>query len=192
MNIFLLCAVEDILKRRSGASNPIQGQLPVLEKVDPMVARSIELRMQRGEKESTLYEVIIGHIKQLNNPGFYRKNGELKESAFYKYAYIDKSTWSELRWNLITPKKKTLLKLVIALHLNEEAAIDLMHRGASSFDPKDLRDQIILALIELKCYNPDDVYDVLEEYRLHGTQKFENIYEMKERKAKEKKLESSV
>ena len=101
------------------------------------------------------------------------------QAAFYKYAYIDKSTWSELRWNLVVPKKKTLLKLIIALRLNEEEAEDLMRRGSSSFNPKDLRDQIILALIDIQCYNPDDVYEVLEEYRLHGSQKFENIYDSK-------------
>lgn len=178
MNILLFCEVEEVLQRRKKQHTCDWGQDETTQKVSLEIARSVEDRRKKAEQEETLDEVIIRHIRRLNNRNFYRKNGELKESAFYKYAYIDKSTWSELRRKKIVPKKKTLLKLVIALRLNEEDAIDLLRRGSSSFDPRDMRDQIILALIELKCYNPDDVYEVLEEYRLHGPQPFENIYDI--------------
>ena len=176
MKAAFLLEVEEAIARRASRM-PVYDQPS--QKVDPQVARLVELRMVHGQKEATLYEKILEYIRRLNNPAFFRKNGEIKESGFYKYAYIDKSTWSELRWNIVVPKKKTLLKLVIALRLNEEEAVDLLRRGSNSFNPKDLRDQIILALIDLQCYNPDEVYAVLEEYRLHGSQKFENIYDSK-------------
>lgn len=179
MNVLLFCEVEEVLQRKKKQCACDWKQDETMQKVSLEIARSVEGRRKKTEQEETLYQVIIRHIRGLNNPNFYRKNGELKESAFYEYAYIDKSTWSELRYNKIVPKKKTLLRLVIALRLNEENAIDLLRRGSSSFDPKDMRDQIILALIELKCYNPDDVYEVLEEYRLHGPHPFENIYDIK-------------
>lgn len=176
MNVHLLYSVEEILQRKHSSCMTMSPSSFSAQKVSPEIAHSIAERQKRGAQEESLYDVIVRNIHRLHNPNFYKKNGDLNEAAFYRYAYIDKSTWSELHWGLTVPKKKTLLKLVIALHLNEEDASDLLHRGASSFDPKDLRDQIILALIELKCYDPGDVYDVLEEYRLHGTQKFENIY----------------
>ncbi len=176
MDSVLLLKVEQAIARRASRM-PVYDQPS--QKVDPQIARLIEQRMVHGQKEATVYEKVLEYIKRMNNPAFFRKNGEIKESSFYKYAYIDKSTWSELRWNLVVPKKKTLLKLVIALRLNEEEAVDLMRRGSNSFNPKDLRDQIILALIDIQCYNPYEVYEVLEEYRLHGSQKFENIYDSK-------------
>lgn len=173
MNAAFLLQVEEARVR-------VVSRMPVYdqpsERVDPQIAQLIEQRITHGQKEATVYEKVLEYIKRLNNPAFFRKNGEIKESAFYQYAYIDKSTWSELRWNLVVPKKKTLLKLAIALRLNEQEAVDLMQRGSNSFNPKDLRDQIILALIDIQCYNPNEVYEVLEEYRLHGSQKFENIY----------------
>lgn len=174
MDTSVLLRVEEALVRRA-CREPVYDQ--PTHKVSPEISRLIEQRMAFGEKEATLYEKIMEYIRRQNNPAFFRKNGEVKESGFYKYAYIDKSTWSELRWNLVVPKKKTLLKLVIALQLNEEEATDLMWRGSSSFNPKDMRDQIILALIDIRCYDPDMVYEVLEEYRLHGGQKIENIYD---------------
>lgn len=174
MDHAVLLRVAEALARRA-CQGPVYA-LPS-HKVSPELSQLVEQRMAFGQKEATLYEKVIEYIRRQSNPAFFRKNGEIKEAGFYKYACIDKSTWSELRWNLVVPKKKTLLKLVIALQLNEEEATDLMWRGSSSFNPKDLRDQIILALIDIRCYDPDTVYEVLEEYRLHGGQKIENIYD---------------
>lgn len=174
MDVSVLLRVEEALARRA-CRGPVYDQPS--HKVNPEISRLVEQRMAFGQKEATLYEKIMEYIRRQNNPAFFRKNGEIKESGFYHYAYIDKSTWSELRWNLVVPKKKTLLKLVIALRLNEEEAVDLMRRGSSSFNPRELRDQIILALIDIRCYEPDTVYEVLEEYRQHGARSFENIYD---------------
>lgn len=178
MNAWLLLAVDDAIRKRKSA---FIGTQPA-QKIDPKVKAMVQLRMAQGEKETTLFERIEKYLRRLDNKNFYKKNGELNEAAFCRYAMIDKSTWSSLRYNLIVPKKKTLLKLVIALKLNEKEAEDLLHRGSNSFDMKDLRDQVILALIDIQCYNIEDVYEVLEEYRNHGTQSFENIYDTKDMK----------
>lgn len=152
----------------------------VTAKVDPKIAVRIQEKRMIAEKEEGLYEMIRRYINRLGRPEFYRKNGELNEAAFYRYAWIDKSTWSDIRWEKIIPQKKTLLKLVIALELNEEEASELLRKGSSCFNIRDPRDQIILALIDIKCYNYQDVYDVLEEYRLNGTRPFENIYDVRD------------
>jgi len=174
MDTKLLCAVEEYRNgRRLHAP-----AYPKTEKIDEEIAAVIDQRIHVGMDEESLYELVLRYIRRLNNDNFYRKNGNLNEAAFYQQALIDKSTWSELRWNQVVPTKKTLLKLVIALHLNEAEATELMHKGSSSFDPKDIRDQIILALIDLRRYDICEVYDVLEEYRLNGPRPFENIYTM--------------
>jgi len=177
MKKFLLTAVEDYISKRSSQIGGFSLNVTTAKISNPAISAGIRERLSLSEKEKSLYDVIVEHINKLNNRDFYRKNGELNEAAFYKYAFIDKSTWSSLRWGLIKLKKKTLLKLVIALKLNEDDAVDLMHRGSNSFDPKDKRDQIILALINLRVYDPVDVYEVLEEYRLNGYPEIENIYD---------------
>lgn len=145
-------------------------------KVSDLFEGAFEDRKRQGEKEMSLYDTILHYIKRLNNPDFFSKLGNIKEAAFYEYALIDKSTWSSIKYNTIIPSKKTLLKLVIALRLNETEAKDLLRKGSNSFDLKDMRDQVILALIDIKCYDITDVYEVLEEYRNKGPKKFDNIY----------------
>lgn len=176
MNVFLLLDVERVLKEREKQTCPSGLLCETAEKVDPYISQFIEGRITKVEKEETLHEKILSYIKRLNNRNFYKKNGELNATNFCIYAHIDKSTWSELTKGKIVPKKKTLLKLVIALHLNEDEAVDLMRRGSNGFDPKDRRDQIILALIDLKCYDSSEVYEVLEVYREKDGSSFENIY----------------
>lgn len=145
--------------------------------LNPVIDAHISSRLDAMVCEDSLYDVVIRYIKRLNNENFFKKNGEVNDAAFYRYACIDKSTWSDLKYSQVVLKKKTLLKLVIALRLNEEEAEDLLRRGSSGFDPKDIRDQIILALIDIRCYEIEDVYEVLEEYRKKGKQKFQNIYD---------------
>ncbi|MBR6777618.1 MAG: hypothetical protein IKM27_07715 [Clostridia bacterium] len=170
----LLIKVEERLQKRLSSSVSFSF---TTAKVSANITEQIGKRFSAMKKEESLYDVIIRYVERINDIRFYFKNGAVNDAAFYRYACLDKSTWSDLKYGLIVPKKKTLLKLVIALRLNEEEAVDLMRRGSNSFDPKDMRDQIILSLIDLKCYEIEDVYEVLEEYRSKGNQKFENIYD---------------
>lgn len=147
-----------------------------VDPIDIEISNRIEFRAKQYAKETSLYEFLIPLIKRSQSPSFVKANGEVNGAKFYTYARIDKSTWSNIRWNLITPNKNTLLKLIIALKLNEEEANVLMRKGSNSLNPKDPRDLVILALIDLKIYDIETVYSVLEVYGKRGTVKFENIY----------------
>lgn len=179
MNGKILVSVEEYINRLQYRVKH-EEWVDVTAKVDSKIAARIQEKKKIAEEEESLYEMIKRYIKRLGRPEFYRKNGELNEAAFYRYAWIDKSTWSDIRWEKIVPQKKTLLKLVIALELNEEEAVELLRKGSSCFNIRDPRDQIILALIDIKCYDYQAVYDVLEEYRLNGARPFENIYDIRD------------
>lgn len=170
---YLLQRVEAKLVERSQAGASCK---MFYSKINVSITDRIQKNLTRMEKEKTLYEMVIMYIQRLNDPRFFFKNGNVNAAAFYRYACIDKSTWTDLCYGLALMKKKTILKLIIALRLNEDEAKDFMLRASNGFDPKDIRDQIILALIDLKCYEIEDVYEVLEEYRKKG-HNFENIYD---------------
>lgn len=171
----MLRAVEfrlQIRLNKAYSSTPVAGKVS-----NPAIDAQISSRLKAMAYEESLYDVVIRYIERLKDERFFKKNGDVNDAAFYRYACIDKSTWSDLKYSQVLLKKKTLLKLVIALRLNEDEAEDLLRRGSSGFDPKDMRDQIILALIDIRCYEIEDVYEVLEEYRAMGSQKFQNIYD---------------
>ncbi|MCD8131337.1 MAG: hypothetical protein LUE16_08685 [Lachnospiraceae bacterium] len=148
----------------------------VAAKIDRRVENAVTNRLQQQETQTTLYDLILHYIKRLGKSNFFFKNGEINAAAFYQYAQIDKSTWSQLKYGTATPKKETLLKLVIALQLSTDEAEKFMTKGSNSLNPNDPRDLVILALLDIKCYEIGDVYDVLEEYGKNGVRKFKNIY----------------
>ncbi len=181
MKRVLFIAIEEYLNNHLQLKIDTDGQF-VFHKLDTVkFMEQANNRIESGKSQRTLYDFILIYIEKLNNRNLYKSNGVLNEAAFYRYAHIDKTTWSDIKWDKIIPKKKTLLKLIIALHLNEDEAVELLHLGASDFSPKDIRDQVILALIDLKCYDYCDVYDALEQYRsIYGKNAFENIYDTRE------------
>lgn len=143
-------------------------------KVIPQVQDAVQRREKKAADAGSLYDYIRQMMRR--QARFVKKNGTLDEAGFYAYARIDKSTWSNLRWNLRLPSKETLLKLVFALRLSEEEANVLMKRGSNSLNETDPRDRVILALLDIRCYEIEDVYNVLEEYGTNGAQPFKNIY----------------
>jgi len=163
----LLARIEESLTRLD--HRPV-----VTSKVDIQIEQAILAREKRAEKAGTLYTYVCEKIRLQSH--FVKKNGKLDESGFYVYAHIDKTTWSNLRWGLRVPSKETLLKLVFALRLNEEDARELMRRGSNSLNEADPRDRVVLALLDISCYDIQLVYEVLEEYGTNGAQPFKNIY----------------
>ena len=142
------------------------------------------ISIHRGNcEESTIYEDVIQYLNRLNsniNNPYLRKNGAINESRFYNYAYIDKSTWSSLKYNLILPKKKTVLKLSIALQLTEEEATVLMKKSNNSFDFDDTQDLVILALLNMEVYDIETVIETLEFYQQNTEPFFDCIYDTPE------------
>lgn len=189
MDILILIAVEEYLNRqkyRCEASLPA-----VAQKVDSSVMTFINSRLESNReenklstKEPSLYQDAINYIKRMKDPRFLRKNGEVKEATFYHYAYIDKSTWSDMKWEKIIPSKKTLLKLILALRLGEDEAVALLAKGKSGFDSNDMQDQVILALIEMQSggykLKVDDIVEILDYYRVNGPQPYDSIYDTPE------------
>lgn len=157
--------IEASLSRRS---------TPVFQKVDLRVEQAIAARERHAAASGTLYTHVCDILQRQNR--FIKKSGKLDEPGFYAYARIDKTTWSNLRWNLRVPSKETLLKLIFALRLNEAEARALMARGSNSLNEADPRDRIVLALLDVGCYEIESVYEVLEEYGTRGAVPFRNIY----------------
>lgn len=143
-------------------------------KVSLQVQEAVRQREEQATSTGSLYDYV--REKMGRQVRFVKKNGALDEAGFYAYARIDKSTWSGMRWNLRKPSKETLLKLVFALRLTESEAHELMKRGSNSLNEADPRDLIVLALLDIGCYDIEDVYDVLEEYGTNGAHPFKNIY----------------
>lgn len=137
---------------------------------------SLEQALLNHPKGESLYDTVLKYIARMRNPYFIKKSGKLDEAGFYTYARIDKNTWSNLRWGKTLPKKETLLKLIIALRLNMDEANKLMHKASNSLTDIDPRDRIIMALIDIRCYDIEDVYEILEDYGKNGAQPFKNIY----------------
>ena len=166
----LLIRVEESLNRRRKKAYPVLFHY----KVDPRIAQAVLTREKKAESAGTLYDYVCDMIRR--QPRFVKKSGKLDEAGFYAYARIDKTTWSNLRWGLRVPSKETLLKLVFALRLTEEEANILMAKGHDSLDETDPRDRIVLALLDIGCYDIEEVYEVLEEYGTNGVHPFKNIY----------------
>ncbi|MCI7813053.1 MAG: hypothetical protein SO016_08515 [Lachnospiraceae bacterium] len=137
---------------------------------------ALEDALKNHPMGESLYEMICRWIERMRNPYFVKKNGKLDEAGFYTYAMIDKNTWSNIRWNKTVPKKETLLKLIIALKLNRREADELMNKASNSLTDSDPRDRIIMALIDIQCYEIEEVYEILEEYGKDAEHPFPNIY----------------
>ncbi|MCI8812421.1 MAG: hypothetical protein HFG12_04150 [Oscillibacter sp.] len=182
----VLIAVEETLNRSAPdveAAAKVEDGLVKL--IDQQLGQSI------SERPSTIYEDTVFYIKRLGNRRFLRKNGQVKEAAFYQYAYIDKSTWSGLKWDQITPSKKTVLKIALALKLSESETEELLAKAHQGFEPEDYQDRLILALIELRKgpyqLDVDGIVEVLEYYQKNGPKPFDSIYDTPEMIAQRKK-----
>lgn len=147
-----------------------------MQKVDNDTQAAIEAALRNRINPNTdgnLYEFLC---EQLRKQHFVKKSNLLDEAGFYTYAQVSSNTWSNIRWGNGIPSKETLLKLVIGLKMNEEDAEKLMYLGQNTLSLSDPRDRIILALIDIRCYDIYTVYDVLEEYGKRGARPFSNIY----------------
>lgn len=194
MNALILVDIEEFLNQKKKVTY-LNTSISEASKYNPDIIEQINLHMRNFTTNvvysSTLYDEIIVYIKRLNNDKYIRSNGGIKEATFYQEARIDKSTWSDIKWGQITPKKKTLLKLVLALKLNQEEAEALLEMGKECFDPNDIQDQIIEAIIALQGHydlSVQDIESILFEYQAMyaNTKPFDCIYETPEMIAKRK------
>lgn len=185
MSSKILIALEEILNRGRQSGE-------IAAKVEGGLVELIESKLKacKTETASTIYEDVLFYIKRLDDSRFLRKNGGVKEAAFYQYAYIDKSTWSGMKWNQLTPSKKTVFKLALALKLSEKETEALLLKAHQGFDLEDYQERLILALIELRNtrykLDVDGIVEVLEYYQRNGPKPFDSIYDTPEMIAERK------
>ena len=186
MDITVFVEIEENINQRSNKKH-VNGSTSGSNKYDSKIIEEIKSHIKESVEvdlalSRPLYDEIILYIKRLNNSRYIRKNGDVKEATFYQDARIDKSTWSDIKWNQITPSKKTLLKLILALNLTHEEAEALLERGKEKFDPEDIQDQIIEAIMIVRQKHDltvQDIEDILFEYQemYSKTKPFDCIYE---------------
>lgn len=131
-------------------------------------------------KESSLYEDICSYISRIRFPNtFIKKSGKLDEKKFYDYAYLNKNTWSNIRLNTKGISKDSALKLVIALQLTVEEAEKLIKKASLSMNCNEYPDRIVIALLNIRCYDPRAAAYLIEECRQITKPSFKNIYDMR-------------
>ena len=177
---------ESIARRGAAAADKVSRSL--LAGIDEKIKEYSDVKTEG--KNSALYDDVTAYILRLGDPRFLRKNGTIREARFYSYAYIDKSTWSEMKWGLVATSKKTILKLIIALKLDEDEAVRLLRKGRSGFDQSDPQDQVVLAMIDVRKagfdITVDDAVEILDYYSLNGKRSFVSIYEIPGSSARKK------
>lgn len=196
MNNRLMVEIEEFLNKKNFYSVDSKCYAETTAKYDSKILELIDSKVNNtlyDSAEKSIYDIVIAYIKEMNDPRFLKKNGEVKEAAFYQYAYIDKSTWSDMKWKKIKVKKKTLLKLILALNLGKEQAGELLSQGGEKFDFSNFQDKLILAIIEVRKVHTLDVKDIVDiifEYQdmYQDTQPFDSIYETAEMIAERKGL----
>ena len=99
---------------------------------------------------------------------FVYEDGQLNFVKFYTYARINPDVWH----TFITKKHKasedTMFKIILALKLTEDEAECFLGLGGIAFNPSNDTHKYILACINTKIYDPNEVYEVLEFYKVHN------------------------
>ena len=118
--------------------------------------------------------------------GYVRKNGAIDYPRFYNLAQIPQPTWS--RYFNATNKDApvdAILKIVLALRLPTQEAMDFMTSAGAGFYSGNERDTLILAFIDSDYLGLTDieeiqnkVFDILECFlRETKAGSFENLYD---------------
>lgn len=140
--------------------------------------------------ELTFYQEVCSDIRKMTSPSFIKpaekirarqsraQDGDIDAPGFYLYAYIDKNTWNHIKNNQKGISRESALKLVIALQVTEERAGFLLGKLSFALNRADYRDRVIIAILNARCYNPDQACEVLEWYGRNGKHKFTNIYKI--------------
>lgn len=115
--------------------------------------------------------------EKMSEKGFVYQDGQLNFVKFYTYARINPDVWH----TFITQKHKasedTMFKIIFALRLSEEEAEEFLGLGGLTFNRSNEMHKYILACMNTNIYDADEVYEVLNFYKVH------NIYaEKKSRK----------
>lgn len=89
----------------------------------------------------------------------------LTDAEVYKRAHIDRRLFSKIRQNEnYVPRKKNVLSLALALHLNSDEATDFLQRAGMAISPGSKSDLIVAYCIRHKIYDINVVNALLDEF----------------------------
>lgn len=100
--------------------------------------------------------------------GFVYEDGQLNFVKFYTYARINPDVWHTFITKKHRASEDTMFKIIFALQLSEEEAEKFLNLGGITFNQSNDTHKYILACINTKIYDPDEVYEVLEFYKVHN------------------------
>lgn len=111
--------------------------------------------------------------------GFVLEDGSADCPRCYKNALISSGAWANLLNGKQNFTKSVLYRIAFTLKLSPEEAEGLISHYGFSFASQDYRDMLVLAMLECKIYDPEDVYEVLERAARstkNGASPVKNIY----------------
>ena len=145
-------------------------------KMDVERQRLLEETMRRRAQQGTASDYVL---RMLPERGFALSDGQPDCVRFYHYACINPDVWSTFLSGAHTPSTVTLMKLVVALGLDEHQAREFLALSGAGFNLKDPCHRVLLACIECGYRDPESVCEILEFYEGVYARKgkpFKNIY----------------
>lgn len=128
--------------------------------------------MQRPERHSSAYERqsiedVMRHVELPFNARLLQLIDEkgYTDAEVYKRAHIDRKLFSKIRSSSdYIPRKRNVIALALALHLNIDEASDLLRRAGMALSHSSKSDLIAEYCIENGIYDINTVNDLLDEY----------------------------
>ena len=145
-------------------------------KLDAERQRTLEETMRRRAQQGTASDYVL---RMLPERGFALPDGQPDCVRFYHYACINPDVWSTFLSGTHAPSTVTLMKLVVALGLDEPQAREFLALSGAGFNLKDPCHRVLLACIECGYRDPESVCEILEFYEGVYARKgkpFKNIY----------------
>ena len=177
-----------LLQRRRDDSGSLMGFFPILGAADsaPPIAAIVKSLMQKSRQMTSARRDRALLDEHLVAKGYVRKNGAIDYPRFYNLAQIPQPTWS--RYFNATNKDApvdAILKIVLALRLPTQEAMDFMSSAGAGFYSGNERDSLILAFIDSDYLGLTDieeiqnkVFDILECFlRETKAGNIENLYD---------------
>lgn len=100
--------------------------------------------------------------------GFVYDDGQLNFVKFYTYARINPDVWHTFVTQKHKASEDTMFKIIFALQLTEEEAEYFLGLGGVTFNQANPTHKYILACINTQIFDPDEVYEVLDFYKVHN------------------------
>lgn len=122
-----------------------------------------ELEEELKKREPNFYDYLVAYMdeKDIDN-----------EAELYKKAEVNRATYSKIRSMRKTnyrPSKPTVIKLCLALELDEEQTQEMLHTVGYGMSNSSLVDKIIMFFIKHKIY---DIFEIDETIQDKTNQKY--------------------